>query len=514
MRAGFYESDITPAIGMERPGSYVKRYITAIGERLNVRAAVFESGGVRIAVAGLDTAGIRSHQTAWAIRKEVETRCGIPASNVLVAASHTHSGGAFIGFLPEEYENAPEPVRRLMRDHSVCADPLYHEWVIRQTATAICEADRRKQPATLSAGSGHEDQVSFNRRFNMKNGRTFTHPGKMNPDIVEPAGPTDPEVAVIAAWTPEGELLGCIVNYACHGTAISFDGTATGDWITRMVRTVQGAMHTDVPVVFLNGAAGDITQIDNVSSEEQRFGDKWARFVGARVGAEVIKVLVSAEKSAWAGANDREPTDGDSNTGSERGDVTIAAATETLQIERRGPSEERIQRSREIVARGLQNGFADSPNGRPGPEWVLAKEIVIAGYLKQRSPILPVEVQALQIGAAIILANPTELVCELGLRIKRESRFPLTCVVELANGRAGYVPGRDAFGPEGGGYETLITAYSNLAIDAGERIVAKSLELSGRFSPDLLPEPPKAPEATASEAGAPWRFGCRPPETE
>ncbi len=104
MKAGFYFTDITPALGMERPGSYIKRYIHAIGDRLNARAAVFESNGERIALAGLDTAGIRSSETARMIREEVESRCGIPESNVLVAASHTHSGGAFIGFLPEEFK--------------------------------------------------------------------------------------------------------------------------------------------------------------------------------------------------------------------------------------------------------------------------------------------------------------------------------------------------------------------------------------------------------------------------
>src|SRR2546427_8226803 len=117
----------------------------------------------------------------------------------------------------------------LALNHSICADPLYSEWVVRQSVTALCEAHRKREEAVLSAGSGHEDQVAFNRRFRMTNGRVYTHPGKGNPEIIEPAGPIDPEVGVLAAWNAGGELLGCLVNYACHAT--TFGAGVSADYI-------------------------------------------------------------------------------------------------------------------------------------------------------------------------------------------------------------------------------------------------------------------------------------------
>ena len=67
----------------------------------------------------------------------------------------------------------------------------------------------------LGIAVGHENQVSFNRRFVMKDGRHQTHPGKGNPDIVRPAGPTDPDVGVIAVQDKSGDMLVVKSDFVC-----------------------------------------------------------------------------------------------------------------------------------------------------------------------------------------------------------------------------------------------------------------------------------------------------------
>ena len=322
--------------------------------------------------------------------------------------------------------------------------------------------------------------MAFNRRFRMRNGRVYTHPGKGNPDILEPAGPTDPEVGVVAAWTPEGEWLGCVVNFSCHCTV--FGGGVSADYVYYLERTIQGGMGHDAPVVFLNGACGDVTQVDNLSLRAPEFGEKWSRYLGTRLGAEALKVIVSAPSGKH---------------------TPLAAATKMLRLKRRKPSPQSVEQSRQIVEEGLRTGKRDT-------RWTFAKERLILDYIVRHDPEVDVEIQVLQIGRTLFLANPAELFCELGLTLKKRSPFPRTYVVELANGCVGYVPTREAFEPTGGGYETVLTTYTNLEIGAADKIVSTALKLADQLTPGTEPAPSTSPRAP----GTPWEYGILGPDLE
>jgi hypothetical protein len=203
--------------------------------------------------------------------------------------------------------------------------------------------------------------------------------------------------------------------------------------------------------------------------------------VGGRVGAEVVKVLLSAEPGRVR---------------------PVAAATRTVRIPRRQPSAESLRKCRDLI---LSN-----PNGtNRTTDWTFAKERLVLDYLIQKQPVVDVEVQAIQIGPAVFLANPAEFFCQLGLDIKAGSRFPFTFVVELANGGVGYVPDEAAFSRSGGGYETVLTSYSNLEPTAGRQIVAASLELADALRPGSVPRGPRI-----RSKGERWGYGALGPELD
>ncbi len=81
----------------------------------------------------------------------------------------------------------------------------------------------------------------------------------------------------------------------------------------------------------------------------------------------------------------------------------------------------------------------------------------------------------------------------------------------LANGLVGYVPTEEALSPQGGGYETRLTSYSNLIPSAGRTMAAKGIELANGFAPDAVARPELAP---LYEDGGAWSYGIVAPQVE
>jgi hypothetical protein len=358
------------------------------------------------------------------------------------------------------------------------------ERVRNQVVAAVVKANASRAVSPSAVGSGFENTVAYNRRFRMKNSLTYTHPGQGNPDVLGYAGPTDPEVGVLASWDNAGKLRGCVVNFCCHATT-SPEGISA-NWIYYLEGAIRGVMGQDVIVVFLQGACGDVTQVDNLSRYRHPTGEAWAQLVGGRVGAEAVKVLLGMFPG---------------NLG------PVDAASKVLRIARRAPAAEKVRAAMEMVGK--------DPKEVGATRWTFAKETVMLSALLEKEPAVDVEVQAVQVGPAVYITNPAELFCQFGLDLKARSAFPHTWPVELANGCVGYVPTEDALGPHGGGYETRLTSYSNLERTAGTQMVAAGLELVAQMRPGAAPEPPKAAPFQADDAGIgshPWSYGDVPPE--
>jgi len=477
-KAGFAERDITPDLGMEAPGGYGKSYHKTLHDPCKVRASVFDDGRTKVAIVGIDAIGIR-RDTVQTVRRAIHERTGIPAEAILIGASHSHSSGPVAWIKPGEFDDASPLVQRLAYQHSTIVDLKYLARVEQALVDAVCAADEGRVTARAGVGKGTESQVAFNRRFLMRDGRAVTHPGLGNPEIVEPAGPVDPEVGVIGAWDSgdPNRLLGCVVNFACHAT--TSPGGISANYVHYLEKVIQGYYGKGCAVVFLAGASGDVTQVDNQSPYANPNGERWAQLVGGKVGAEALKALLTMEPGLL---------------------TPVAARSRIWDIPRRAPSAERVQACLELVQKDKVKVDAT--------EWTFAKEIVVLDAMIRKEPAVEVEVQAVQVGPAVFVTNPAEYFCRYGLEIKAASGFPFTFPVSLADGCVGYVPTEDAFGAHGGGYETRLTSYSNLEITAGTQMRDAGIALARQLKPGAVPEPPRHPPFT----GKPWSYGNVPPE--
>ena len=475
MKVGLATADITPPIGAEKPGGFTKAHNRGLHDRLYVKAMVLDDGAKRAAIVSVDALSLKASIVRSA-RQAARELCGIPESHIMCAATHTHSGGPIVGANATDFEHASDPgfCRHLAIECSVTPDPDYVRHVTRQIANAVALADRAKAPALLAVGVGRESNVTFNRRFRMRSGRQVTHPGKGNPDIIGPAGPVDPDVGVLSAWTPDGRFLGGIVNFACHCTTMA-GGAISADWPYFLNQTIRRVMGFESTVLFLNGPCGDISQIDNMSLRESETGEKWARRVGQTVAAEAVKVLSHAELAKL---------------------LPVDVTHETIQIPTRQVPPERVQQALALLK-------SDAPTDH---EWLFARDTVLLSEMNKIEPTVKCEIQAIQVGPAVLVSDPAEYFAQFGLDIKAASPFPYTLVVEQANGCIGYVPTAAAMGESGGGYETRMALSSKLVPEAGESIAQTSLNVIRSLTPSRPPEPAEPGSST------PWAMGAAGPD--
>lgn len=470
IQAGFYECDITPAYGMERPASYNKNFIKKINDPLKVSVVVVKKEDTILAFGGVDICYLGDGVVE-------RVREALPGVNILLTASHTHYGG------PMGMSKIPEGIsalaKQLVLEESVCGNPHYTTHLVNQTVTAIKEAMSRMEEVELSFGKGDASGVTFNRGFKMKNGHRATHPGKCNPDIVAPFAPIDTNVGVVGFWRKSDEsFLGCMVNFSCHGTC---DGTgATADWPGVMRNTIKSVMGQDSGVVYLYGTAGDITQIDNQSLCPTESGPKYSKIVGVTVGAEALKVLMKSKK----------------------GDIdTVKTETKIITVKRRVPSPAKVEKALETVLKWERN-----------TQFHFAKEtVVLSEILKADGTDLPLELQFFQLGPLAIVSLPGEAFCGIGLAIKESSAFPFTWVCSLANNiSCGYIPTADVLDPvTGGGYESRLTVFTSTVPETADIIVKELSGMIAKETPGKVPTGPQVPPSNKV-----WDYGSNLPELE
>jgi neutral ceramidase len=436
LQVGFGAGDITPEAGMEMPGGFFRRKGSGALDKLLAVACVVHDGTTPVALVGIDTLFI-TRPTVEVARRVIGAETKIPGDNVLIGASHTHTGGPIASCLGCE------------------ANPAYEKKVADAIAAAVKGAWTSLHAAEVGVGTGREAGISFNRRFLMRDGREITHPGKPgtphHADIVAPAGPIDPEVGVLAVRTPGSKptVRGVVVNFACHSTVVGGDKFSP-DYAGYLRKHLRAHYGEATPVVFLLGPCGDITQVDN-RSPGRDFGPEHADMMGLKLAGEAVRTI---DRMTWL----RE--------------APTAAAVRTVPVAiRPEPDPER-----ERPAYGL--GSDNSKERRI--DAVYAEERKRVAELRAKTPRLPCEAQALRVGPLGIAANGAEYFCEHGLRIKKASRHPTTWVVSLANDSLGYVPTAQAF--VAGGYEPRTARSSKLAIDAGQRLAEAALEVLDRVT--------------------------------
>lgn len=178
--------------------------------------------------------------------------CGVDASSLVVACTHTHSGPDTLGLWGRSRWRSGR-------------NPAYQTWVIEQTAQAAAEAVAALGPATLRAGRAEM------RRW-LRNAR--------QPEVV------DREMGVLQAVDPSGKTIFTLLNMASHPEVMFGDNTLVSADFAGAARRAIEAEIGGVAVWAAADLGGMMTP--DVGEHERNFE------TAAQMGGEVAAVALDA----------------------------------------------------------------------------------------------------------------------------------------------------------------------------------------------------------------------------
>lgn len=284
LEAGVEQADITPPAGQPMYGYFdrITKHQVASGtlDPLYARVLVLQAAGKRVALVTLDLG--RTFDESWLDRLRREAGTASHIDEMIVTASHTHSGPNILDVYPDGHA------------------PAWQSAAFDKIAGAIHRAVLHLQPVRLGTGSG-EARIGYNRRQVHADGSVkmlWTNPGKI------PTTPVDPTVTVVRIDRLDGSPLAILVNYACHPVVFGPDNLRySADFVAAMVATVTSAF-SDKPIcLFLQGADGDInpyfatTPLDNDAIQKR----DWT---GRELGTAVVRVAKAIQTRTTEGTLD------------------------------------------------------------------------------------------------------------------------------------------------------------------------------------------------------------------
>lgn len=273
MKVGFYEKDVTPPCGSLIVGYFHPRYATGIKENLYAKSVVIEENGECFSITCVDACSIPG-DVMRDIINGISEKTGIPTANILVAATHAHTGTLI---------NRQGGV---FDDNSPGMDSV--EYRIGQIIESAVYAYQRRQEATCRYGYAENTHFAFVRNFLMKDGRYITNPPRVNLEIDHAIGETDPSVHVLYFEDKEGNPIGSLTNFACHCDVVS--GTEfSGDFPAITAKELKKKFGPEFVSVYMQGACGNIN--DNDVTVPRPDPVQWYQEAGVSLAQSVVEAI-------------------------------------------------------------------------------------------------------------------------------------------------------------------------------------------------------------------------------
>ncbi len=407
MKAGFFEIDITPrvGVGLSGFGPYLNRYSIGVRDVLKARAAAFEQDGRKVVIVSCDLIGV-TPDIVQMVKQLVFKQTGVPVEHIMVHCTHTHSGpntGGYVGWGNED-------------------DP-YIVILPGKIAKACAGAIERLQDVEMSHAVVPCEGIGLNREYD----KDAPPLEDVLRDDWRPAKPelTDTKCHVLKFTDKtNGKMSGFMAYFGCHPVVCCaqtryIHGDYCGVAMNNLERENPGSVG-----LFLQGAQGDVNSCVVHKPEKEALlalDVIAARFANSvRHGLKTAKTLsVGSLKCA---------------------DIIQKFSSKDIPLSR---IKEMLSEKEAIV---YADGASDENSTvRMAVVTIVALRSIISRIEKGEDLMIQTaEIQGIRIGPVEFLGAPLEIMQAIKNDVVAGAKAPVTLVMGITNGSMGYAPDKTA----------------------------------------------------------------------
>ena len=430
LKAGSAAISITPDNSQFLFGyPHVERYSTGVHDQLFSSALFLSDGKTELMIIANDIVSV-SKESVARIRRRICEKTGVPVKNIMISATHTHSGPVTVDYI----SNANDPVVPK-------ADRQYIRLMEDGMVKAAVEAFNSAAPAELGLAVTDSSGVGTNRH--------------------DPAGPSDMQMPVLIVRSLQGKkYIACMLVCSMHPTVLHEDSKLISSDFPGMARQILQSefLGKECPVIYHTGPSGNqsprhVTK-ENTFKEAKRLGNILAQAVGRilhKINYTSDNPLVCIQRFV--------DLPGRSFQGIREIKQQLDQAAKKLDKLRKSGASSQEVRTAEV-------------------DWFGAEETLSLAQLAQEGSLdavyqtcLPAEIQVIGIGRWTFVGWQGEIFVEYSLKVKE--RCEHVYLVSCANGDLqGYIVTPEAAAK--GGYEASNSIFDH---ESGAILVAETLQL-------------------------------------
>ncbi|MFN4227880.1 MAG: neutral/alkaline non-lysosomal ceramidase N-terminal domain-containing protein [Candidatus Ratteibacteria bacterium] len=397
MKVGFGKVCITPPVGFSLVGYFVDRRSEGIMDPLFATSMVIDDGKNLFALVSCDLIWIEN-EIVKRVKEIVKEKLKIKPKNISIHATHTHTGP-----LPSRPDNS-------IYTKNFYVDSSYLKILPLLIAESIKVAFKNLKEIEIGFGKSRVEQIAFNRRYLMKDGRVITNPFTQKKNIVRSIGEVDDTLYVVV-FKGNKNYIGFILNFALHPNTIG-GNLISADWPGALRKKIEDEFKCNA--LILNGPSGDINHINPLDDTTRT--NKIKEIIAEKIFERTKEILNNIEFKKYE---------------------SIKPFFKSFTLNYYPYTKKDIEKAKEILKSKIPHDSL---------KYLIATSIINIDKQKKKEKKLNLYFNGFSIDKELcILTLPGEIFAGIGKKIRETLPFENIIIAQNSNFHLGYIPTKEAF---------------------------------------------------------------------